>query len=187
MRHFLIKITPNWIKRLIVELIRIYELRKFSGDKVFCPICESKFESFTFDRHKVRDNARCPKCDSLERHRFYWKYLMVHTVFSAANHKLKVLHVAPEKSYYKRFRKLENIYYYPGDLNPKNFSINMHQLDATNIQFEDNYFDVVMCNHVLEHIPDDRKAMSEMKRVLKDDGLGFIQVPIFLEIQRMKI
>lgn len=178
MRHQIIKHTPVWIKKAIVELIRSVELIKYRGNKVYCVVCNTHFSSFAPDRHHVRKTARCPNCDSLERHRLYWKYLIDNVLLTRSAEKIKVLHIAPERSFYNNLSKMENIDYYPGDLNPGNFSLKMNRIDLTKLPYTDNFFDVILCNHVLEHIPNDKKAMKEMKRVLKDGGIGFIQVPL---------
>jgi SAM-dependent methyltransferase len=82
--------------------------------------------------------------------------------------------VAPEQSFYKRFKKLDNLEYITGDLESP---LAMYKFDIQSIPFENNSFDVVICNHVLEHVPDFKKAASEIYRVLKKDGYAILQVP----------
>ena len=92
---------------------------------------------------------------------------------------MRVLHFAPEPIFYKLFSSFKDIEYWSVDLNPKAFGVKK-VVDITNITFEDNYFDLIMCTHVLEHIPDDKKAMQELYRVLKSQtGIAFLNVPIF--------
>ena len=89
---------------------------------------------------------------------------------------IKLLHIAPEKNLQKMLKSFSHIKYISGDLNLlMNCNI---RLDITDINFENNYFDVIICNHVLEHIQDERKAMSELSRVLEPDGKAILQVPI---------
>ena len=94
----------------------------------------------------------------------------------------KLLHFAPEKIFYERFSDLQYVEYFPCDLDEEKFDklkgkVVSHA-DITNIPFEDNFFDFIMCNHVLEHIPDDGLAMRELRRVLKTSGWAILQVPI---------
>ena len=94
---------------------------------------------------------------------------------------MRVLHVAPERVFYWMFKKLKDIDYWPVDLDPEKYHGRIRKkVDITDIPFEDNSFDLIMCNHVLEHIPDDRKAMAELYRVLKPKtGIAFLNVPMF--------
>ena len=91
---------------------------------------------------------------------------------------MKILHFAPEPIFHQRFSSIPDVDYYPVDLNPKAFKIRK-VVDITDIPFDDNTFDLIMCTHVLEHIPDDKKAMSELYRVLKpNEGVALLTVPI---------
>ena len=123
-----------------------------------------------------RPNAICPRCHSKERHRLLWLYLDESTNLSSTN--LKLLHFAPEWIFEKKFRRMKNLDYTTADLDP---ALAMIQMDITNIEFGDNSFDVILCNHVLEHVPDDRKAMQELYRVLRPGGWAILQVPIIRE------
>jgi hypothetical protein len=139
----------------------------------FCPCCGGRFPSFIPGGVKLRPNARCPRCHSLERHRLIWLYMAERTNISAGN--LKVLHFAPETCIQNALEKIPGMDYTSADLcSPQA----MVQMDITDIRYADETFDVILCNHVLEHIPDDRKAMSEMYRVLKPGGWAILQVPI---------
>jgi len=121
-------------------------------------------------------NAQCPRCLSLERHRLIWLYLKNKT--NLFTDQLRVLHFAPERVFNKIFRKMKNIDYVSADLSSK---IAMKKMDITDIQESDNAYDVILCSHVLEHIVDDHKAMSELYRVLKPGGWAILQVPILCE------
>ena len=90
------------------------------------------------------------------------------------NSALKVLHFAPEQEFYKRFKKQTNIDYTTTDLLSPLADV---KADICNLPFEDNAYDIIFCNHVLEHIPDDTKAMQELYRVLKPGGMGIFQIP----------
>lgn len=119
-----------------------------------------------------RENVLSPSTLSLERHRLLWLFLKSETNFF--NAPLKVLHFAPEQPFYKRFRKLKNLDYTTTDLNSPLADV---KADICDLPFKNNTFDVILCNHVLEHIPNDIAAMSELYRVLKPGGWGVFQIP----------
>jgi SAM-dependent methyltransferase len=121
----------------------------------------------------VRKNALCPKCLALERHRLQWLYLKNKTGFFSDT--LRVLHVAPEQPFEERFRKLENLEYITADLDSP---IADYKCDIQQLPFSENEFDVVICNHVLEHVDDDTRAMSEILRVMKPGGYAILMVPL---------
>ncbi|VAV84215.1 Glycosyltransferase [hydrothermal vent metagenome] len=160
-------------------LIRLsYTARPFlafflKGDTYTDPIDGNSFKGFLpYGYGKQRNNALSPSTLSLERHRLLWLYLKNETDFFSA--KLRVLHFAPEQAFYKRFRTLKNLDYVTTDLNSPLADV---KADICNLPFSDNEFDVILCNHVLEHIPDDTKAMQELYRVLKPGGMGVFQIP----------
>ena len=125
-----------------------------------------------------RENALAPGTLSLERHRLLWLYLQNETDFFSAEK--KVLHIAPEQCYLKLFRNQKNLDYTTADLYSPLADV---KADICDLPFEDNTYDVVFCNHVLEHIVDDKKAMSELYRVLKPGGFGIFQIPQDLSLQ----
>jgi ubiquinone/menaquinone biosynthesis C-methylase UbiE len=120
----------------------------------------------------VRENALCPGCLALERHRIMWLYLKNKTNFFTKQN--KVLHIAPEQCFLKRFRKLKNLEYHTADLVSP---IADFKCDVQNMPFKDSTYDIVICNHVLEHVDDDITAMKEILRVLKPGGFAIMQVP----------
>lgn len=178
------KVIPKFILTGIREYKESQRLQKHAGDAVFCPICSSKFRIFESRGLTKRKNAKCPKCGSLERHRLQFKYLHERTNFFNID-KVRLLHFAPEKFFIKLFSSKSNVEYYPADLLPELYEtqgqIKVHKVDITQIPFPENHFDVILCNHVLEHIPDDRLAMRELYRVMKHGGWGIFQVPIDYE------
>ena len=164
-RKFLIKYSF-----LITPILRII----FHGKKYTDPIDDSNYSKFLSYGYKtVRKNALCPGTLSLERHRLLWLYLDKETNFLNSN--LKVLHVAPEQVFYKKFKKLKNWEYFTFDLNSPIADI---KGDLISTNFKDEYFDLIICNHVLEHIEDDKSALDEMYRILKYNGISILQVPI---------
>jgi SAM-dependent methyltransferase len=148
------------------------------GNDVTCPICEHSYKKFLpYGRLSPRENALCPNCLSLERHRLIWLYLKQSTDFF--KHKSHVLHIAPEACFIKRFERIHEDAYITGDLDSPLAKVKM---DIHEMPFEENTFDVVICNHVLEHVHDDIKAISEIVRVLKPGGWSILQVPFYAPV-----
>lgn len=146
------------------------------GNKVECPVCNGHFRKFLpygYTKETGRNNALCPRCLSLERHRLMWLYLKQETDFFTKER--KVLHIAPEQCFYKRFRKMKNLEYTTADLESPIADVHF---DVQEIPFQDHSYDIVICNHVLEHVEDDAKAMNEIYRVLKPNGFAILQVPM---------
>ncbi len=145
----------------------------YKGTTYTDPIDEKSFRKFLpYGYESPRENVLSPSTLSLERHRLLWLYLQNETNFFTAS--LKVLHFAPEQAYYKRFRGLNNLEYTTTDLLSPLADV---KADICNLPFEENSFDVILCNHVLEHIPDDTRAMQELYRVLRPGGWGIFQIP----------
>lgn len=147
----------------------------YRGSAVTCPVCSTSFRTFLpYGRINPRPNALCPQCLSLERHRLIWLYLREKTSFF--QQPLHILHIAPEACFIQRFEKIHGDRYITGDIESPLAKVKM---DIHDIPFGDNTFDVVLCNHVLEHVRDDIKAMQEIRRVLKPGGFSIMQVPFF--------
>lgn len=179
----LFKFLLNFIPRPF--LIRLsYTARPFlafflKGGSYTDPIDGKSFKTFLpYGYGKQRNNVLSPSTLSLERHRLLWLYLKNETNFfskdAESSSALRVLHFAPEQAFYKRFKKMPNLDYITTDLNSPLADV---KADICNLPFEDNSFDLILCNHVLEHIPDDVKAMQELYRVLKVGGMGIFQIP----------
>lgn len=173
----LFKLILNLIPRPI--LIRLSYLVRpilaffLKGKKYTDPIDGKSFKSFLpYGYGKQRNNVLSPSTLSLERHRLLWLYLKNETNFFTSPK--KVLHFAPEQAFYKRFKKMENLDYVTTDLNSPLADV---KADICNLPFKNNEFDIILCNHVLEHIPNDTKAMEELFRVLKVGGMGIFQIP----------
>ncbi len=173
----LFKLALNKLPRPV--LIRIsYLVRPFlkiylKGSRYTDPIDGNSFRKFLpYGYENQRENVLSPSTLSLERHRLLWLYLKDHTGFFSKN--LKVLHFAPEQAFYKRFRKLSNLDYTTTDLNSPLADV---KADICDLPFENHSFDFILCNHVLEHIPDDKLAMQELYRVLKPGGTAILQIP----------
>jgi len=147
-----------------------------------CPICETELENFGhFKSESARPTRRaeCPECGSLERHRLVWLYFKNETNLFSSEKKLKMLHIAPESAFKLRLYRSPDHEYVSADLNP---GIGDLRMDITDIDMEDETFDVVYCSHVFEHVPEDRQAMRELARVLRKDGWAILLVPILREV-----
>ncbi len=145
----------------------------YRGNTYTDPIDGKSFRQFLpYGYGEQRPNVLAPSTLSLERHRLLWLYLQNETSFFTAP--LKVLHMAPEQCFLKRFKALKNLDYTSADLYAPHVDV---KADICNLPFADASFDVVFCNHVLEHIDDDAKAMQELYRVLKLGGFGIFQIP----------
>jgi len=159
-----------------IELLRSIVLK---GDKLYCNICDSGLITFLPFGTVLRPNALCSICKSVERHRMLWHFINANDIISA-DKEIKLLHVAPESHFHEHFKKMKHINYFPVDKFEKGYiySEDTKDMDIRNIYYDDNYFDLIICNHVLEHIEEDSVAIRELLRVLKIDSKAILQVPI---------
>ncbi len=183
MKHIISFILRN-IPRKHIQLVSGFSLKIlglfYRGSTVYCPINNKGYRKFLpYGRVNPRPNALCPDTLSLERHRLIWLYLKNKTDFFTCN--LKMLHVAPEQCFMEQFEELHGTNYITADIESPLAKVKM---DIHDIPFPENTFDVTFCNHVMEHVADDIKAMSELYRVLKPGGWGIIQVPFFPPIPK---
>jgi SAM-dependent methyltransferase len=181
------------IKKFIpITLIHKIKSILYYGDRYFCPLCNyssKDLKKIGFDIEVLRQkeviggghrNAGCPICDSTDRERLVYTYLSKKLNIFKKSKDLKILHLAPERSLSRVLFSFGFNHYICGDLYTEGYSYpdyvqNMNVLD---IPYEDNYFDVILCNHLLEHVPDDLNAMKELYRVLAKGGKAILQVPI---------
>ena len=174
----IISFVIRYIPRPILQTVSPLAMKVLSqlnrGKEVTCPVCDHSYQKFLPYGRIARENALCPNCLALERHRLMWLFLQEKTNFFTAP--LKVLHVAPEHCFIKRFEALPHLDYITADIESPLAKVKM---DVHAIPFPDNTFDVVFCNHVLEHVDDDLLACSEFNRVLKSDGWGILQSPVY--------
>jgi SAM-dependent methyltransferase len=140
----------------------------------YCPVCEKSAKEFKPFGIVPRLDAQCSHCGALERHRLTWLFINRHTDLFDGQPK-KMLHVAPEPCFEKKFREQLGDGYLTSDLyNPAV----MEKMNICDIQYPDNTFDVIYCSHVLEHVADDKLAMRELFRVLKPGGWAILNVPV---------
>lgn len=140
-----------------------------------CPICKKHVRIFWPYGVMLRPGAQCPHCRALERHRTLWLYLESCDLLRKDG--LTLLHFGPEPTFLSRFSAMQNIDYWPVDINPNLPGIR-RTADITNLPFEDESMDLILCNHVMEHIEDEAKALSELHRVLRKDGIAIINAPV---------
>lgn len=176
MFHFLLRTIPRPILiRLSIVFQKISPLL-YAGNRYEDPIngkTYRKFLPYGYSGIARRKNVLSPGTMSLERHRLLWLYLKNRTDFFTANYKM--LHIAPEQCFHKIFRKMKNLDYTTGDYNSPIADVHF---DLHKAPFEDNTFDVIFCNHVLEHVEDAAQCMRELYRIMKPGGWGIFQVPI---------
>ncbi len=165
-RPILIKIS-YWVKPIISFYLK--------GDRYTDPIDGKSYRKFLpYGYGKQRENALSPSTLSLERHRLMWLFLRDETDFFTSKQKQKVLHIAPEQCFLDIFRNQNNLDYTTSDIKSPIADV---KADICNLPFENNCYDIIFCNHVLEHIADDTRAMQELFRVLKPGGMGIFQIP----------
>ncbi|RPH51050.1 MAG: class I SAM-dependent methyltransferase [Desulfobacteraceae bacterium] len=124
----------------------------------------------------LRKHAKCPQCNAVERHRL--QFVVINYVLRDIDtSNLKMLHCAPEPFFYDFFSQRFG-QYETADLNRKDVD---HNVDLQHLQFADATYDFVFASHVLEHIPDDEKAISEIRRILKPKGIAVLPVPVIAE------
>jgi predicted SAM-dependent methyltransferase len=194
---FILNTIPRPILIRLSIVVRPILAFLLKGSRFTDPIDGKSFRMFLpYGYGNQRNNVLSPSTLSLERHRLLWLYLQNETDFfqseldsdspvtqnkriklrkdAETSSALKVLHFAPEQEFYKRFKKQTNIEYTTTDLLSPLADV---KADICNLPFEDNTYDIIFCNHVLEHIPNDTKAMQELFRVLKPGGMGIFQIP----------
>ena len=189
-------LIPFWLGKKLRGGWQKYLSVKYKGTDYYCPYCENSFSKFlpggidipVLKENEVigggyRDNMLCPRCFSVDRDRLIYLFLKEKTnLFSAP---LKVLHIAPEGCLRALLMSLPNIEYRSGVKYYEGYyydrSVNL--MDVTSLPFDSESFDVVICNHVLEHIEDDRKALKEIYRILKPEAWAILQVPISMKLE----
>ena len=174
-------LSANTIKQSLVEILMAVRALLFIGNKYTCPCCEWHLRTFTRGGTslRVRPFGYCPRCNSKARQRRLWLFLEKNT--NLFSDQLRLLHIAPNYCFSRRFLKISNLEYVQIDYTDrlyKNLRPQTPGMDLTNMPFESNNFDAIICQHVLEHIHEDRKVMNELSRVLKPGGWAAVSSPI---------
>jgi len=165
------------IARLRAGAARRVEIARNRGAAVRCPVCDGAFGAFKADWN--RGDALCWRCGSHERHRAQW--LLFEHRPALLGEARALLHFAPEWCLRERLRRIRGLRYVTADLDPAGVDL---RLDVTALELPDGAFDAVLCSHVLEHVPDDRAAMRELRRVTAPGGWCLVMVPLSLDAQR---
>lgn len=153
--------------------------RKYAGDAVHCPACKHSFSEFlpAGTGERARANAVCPLCRSRERDRLSWIFLRERQSTLLFKH-MQFLHIAPEPWLSDFFRKEIGEGYITADLMRKDVMV---KLDVQDLLYPNETMDAIYCSHVLQDVPDDRKAIAECYRVLRPGGWALMNVPLFAE------
>lgn len=166
-------------KLLIIEQY-LTEIFDANFEKKQCPVCGEKIRLYVpYVNQAQKDPLCCPACWALPRIRLLALYLEASRsppfFQKDVPAPFRMLHFGPEVGFLKKFQHRQEIEYVPADMNPWEDTIRKE--DIQQMSFEDNYFDALICSHVLEHVEDDRKAIDEMFRVLKPGGIAYIMIP----------
>jgi SAM-dependent methyltransferase len=184
MRKIIRKIAPRWMVRTWFDFkLTIRGMRnrsKYIGDAVFCPCCEltfSAFMDFEIDTNRYNinrysetyKNTICPNCFSAPRHRIVCHFLSVNQ-----EHLLSDTLIFGAEYSIRRYLKRYGFHITTADLKNKS----AHRIiDIQNIPYPDDFWGLIICNHILEHVPDFELALYELRRVLKTNGTLVLSVP----------
>lgn len=164
------KLVSEKKRNLIRESLQRLLSPLYYGNNFYCNCCNKKFRKFLNKGNVSRLNAQCPFCFSLERTRVLDFYIEKElNIYQSEN--IKILHFAPEYAIFRKMMEIKNAVYIDADINPA-YARNV--IDITNIPFSENYFDFIICSHVLGHVPDEPLAIKEMFRVLKPGGIALV-------------
>ena len=185
----LIHSPPPYLYRGFIAMTVVKSIKSaikriaYSGGNRECTVCGRRVKKFLpfavapRSGTEPRDGARCPICNSLERHRFAIWFLHEKTDLFDGRPKA-FLHIAPEPFFVDRFAEAAGEGYLTADLMDPTV---MEKMDVTDIHHPDQAFNAIYCSHVLEHVPDDRKAMREFYRTLKVGGWAILNVPVTID------
>lgn len=189
MKH-LIKLILNLIPRPVLQrvagwIVPVVGLL-YLGKGKQCPLCGCQRRRFLpYGYVTSRENALCPNCLSLERHRLLWLWLVRESDIGRGAMALpKMLHIAPEVALMRKFKKMYASTpdrYVTADLESP--LADMH-FDVQQIPLEAESFDAIICNHIMEHVEDDGKALRELYRIMRRGGWGVILSPVDLEREK---
>lgn len=182
------------VKKVIRRVIKVIKLKPDFNERnkkkkiKQCYICGEQFESFS--RYRINkdndslaryfqsigsdtENFGCYYCNSNDRERHLFMFFDKLSFWDKFKN-ARILHFAPEPPLSEKIKQLLPSEYIKCDLFPKE---DWKKIDITKTGFDDNYFDILICNHVIEHVPDHLKALNEISRVLKKDGVAILQTP----------
>ena len=189
MKH-LIKLILNLIPRPVLQRVAEWIVPVvgllYLGKGKQCPLCGCQRRKFLpYGYVTSRENALCPNCLSLERHRLLWLWLVRESDIGRGAMALpKMLHIAPEVALMRKFKKMYASTpdrYVTADLESP--LADMH-FDVQQIPLAKESFDAIICNHIMEHVEDDGKALRELYRIMRRGGWGVILSPVELEREK---
>jgi len=170
---FIIKKLIEWIRKIALK-----------GGNVYCCICKKSYLTFLPSGDEPQAHARCPGCNSIDRHRQI--SILSNAIIAQNNNCINLLHIAPEVSLSEAFRKNKKVNYYAIDKFESGYHYPKYvqAMDLTDLKFQNGFFDLVICSHVLEHIEEDTLAIQNILRVLKSNGICYLVVPYFPELEK---
>ena len=195
-RHYKNSLLYVTLRQWDKALRRKIQLGKYRGTEFRCPVCGVALSAFkagavSYER-MLREHGyiypldaietfntaayACPSCDASDRERLYALYL--DRVLSVGNQarRYRLLEFAPSFGLSRKLKRHPLVDYRSADLYRNNVD---DRVDITDMRgYRDGSFDIVLCSHVLEHVPDDRRAMRELHRILRPDGLAIVMVPL---------
>lgn len=172
-------LTKEYIRDFVNMLyLPAFRLMNRNEPSFNCPVCEYHGPFMDVNPQTgLRKYAKCPNCNALERHRL--QYLVLSKVLDSIEApKLRMLHFAPEP-FFRKFLSKRFGEYETADLDMKGVDFNV---DLQSLPFADKTYDFVFASHVLEHVPDDKKAISEIRRILKPNGMAILPVPLVSDV-----
>jgi SAM-dependent methyltransferase len=160
-------LLPKSLLFRMEPFLRGLVLFRYRGKKFKCNICDTRLRTFISLK---KGDLLCPACGSRSRTRKLLQLLNDESLLQG-----NILDFSPPRGFYRKLKRNKAINYYPTDF--ENEFIAHYKYNITDIPVEEDYFDLILCYHILEHIPDDNKAIAELFRVLKPNGCCFIQTP----------
>lgn len=158
----------------LAEGLNIFRAKLGGESKFYCPVCDSKINFFLHHASDLRVswNAVCPNCNSRSRHRGLWH--LYRSILNETSAQLKILHLAPEPIFYPLFQSKWQFSYITADYILEDVDF---KEDIQKLSFEDASYDLILCNHVIEHVSNDDAAFFEINRVLKPGGKAILTIP----------
>jgi len=186
-------------RRYNKALRRAVKLPRYLGAEYRCPVCQVGLRAFKpmwksygrdverfgyVHRHTEMETFNlkaftCPKCDASDRERLIAIYLDGIWPSLEGGDGIRLFDFAPAYPLSRKIRRYRSIEYRSADLSRADVQ---EHIDLTDIHYPDASVDIFLCSHILEHIPDDRRAMRELRRILKPGGFGLVLVPLVIGI-----
>lgn len=169
LKRILLQILPDKVLKRTEFYLRYFYSYFYRGSDVFCPVCEGHFRKFIF---LESNDQLCPRCGSLPRQRRLWTLIQKQDWLGG---KKSILHFSPSRIIQRKMKSLIPLNYTSTEYNPS--ADTDEHFDITDITVPSESFDIIICYHVLEHIPEDVKAIQELFRICRKEGIVVIQTP----------